>query len=679
MPSFRCMYMVPKEDFHRMKNHVCIGNNGDGIHGDINGGQVNHIEIGDGGKVTIKPDGGISAKDDKNSGVLAQPSVGTLSTKDDKNSGVLPPPPVGSLTRPTVGNPPHFVNNIIPPNTHFVNNITPYTNPISSANTGINTVPVSSANTGINTVSPPIRVDTSTNTQISRDVGTNTTPIFSQNVGTNTATLQSVGTSTTPKFSNDSCTNTQSINTTTTGTNTATSESVGVNTDTPPCITSVATNTDIDRSVNTNPENDPFLVNATNTSSKEPFFVDNSVKNPTPSTSRKRQLSTASRFMSNRFSNTKKKCPSTQDSISKPVGKLNSKVDNATQIGRERQESSTQTENNVVQRSIETQFNPSQHNVETQFNYRPPQHNVETQFNYHPSQRSVETQFNYQPSQRSVETQFNHQPSQRSIGTQFLLPSHQKTAYRLMKQKIAKFFENEKSKRKEQALKEVTAPQPLPISTQPAASVDEDDQLLSLTPYKSYKSRAETDSRLANYKNYGISQHAHEKRQESLAQKRKQAKTDVERLFREREEKIRQSKQIEDSIENDIADENHAAATTRGTKRKRGQSLLTRKKPRLMDKSVIRRIEDTMESVIADEELRAESENKTKKRKRNQPNLQKKKPKMSGVTTRNQKKSAKPKLSVKYVDDGVPQMLDKKEQEKIKKQLKKLQSKKKKK
>ena len=64
MPQYDCMYLVSKEDYERVKDGYRANSahngmpqeNNDCVNGDINGGQVNHIEIGDGGKVVVKPD-----------------------------------------------------------------------------------------------------------------------------------------------------------------------------------------------------------------------------------------------------------------------------------------------------------------------------------------------------------------------------------------------------------------------------------------------------------------------------------------------------------------------------------------------------------------------------------------------------------------------------------------------
>ena len=57
MPLYDLMYLVPKEEYRDLKStkteHVQLL---DSIKGDVNGGQVNHIEIGEGGRVVIKPD-----------------------------------------------------------------------------------------------------------------------------------------------------------------------------------------------------------------------------------------------------------------------------------------------------------------------------------------------------------------------------------------------------------------------------------------------------------------------------------------------------------------------------------------------------------------------------------------------------------------------------------------------
>ncbi len=99
MSRFRYMYLIPKEDYtnlHAMKNNyeqLIQRNGGDGIHGDVNGGQVNHIEIGDGGQVTIRPDD-ISAKscDGKKSskkvcGSDDGASSSSSSSKNNNNNG----------------------------------------------------------------------------------------------------------------------------------------------------------------------------------------------------------------------------------------------------------------------------------------------------------------------------------------------------------------------------------------------------------------------------------------------------------------------------------------------------------------------------------------------------------------------------------------------------------------
>ena len=50
------MYLIPKEEYRSLQttssDHAKLV---DSIAGDVNGGQVNHIEIGEGGRVTIKP------------------------------------------------------------------------------------------------------------------------------------------------------------------------------------------------------------------------------------------------------------------------------------------------------------------------------------------------------------------------------------------------------------------------------------------------------------------------------------------------------------------------------------------------------------------------------------------------------------------------------------------------
>lgn len=54
MPLYDCMYMIPKEEYNNLKNFERSQYN-DSIGRDVNGGQVNHIELGEGSRVVIKP------------------------------------------------------------------------------------------------------------------------------------------------------------------------------------------------------------------------------------------------------------------------------------------------------------------------------------------------------------------------------------------------------------------------------------------------------------------------------------------------------------------------------------------------------------------------------------------------------------------------------------------------
>lgn len=70
MPQYQCMYLIPSEQYEKFKksHQKIIG--GDELSGTVQGhGQVNHIEIGEGGKVTIKPNRAVQAHHsiDKNS------------------------------------------------------------------------------------------------------------------------------------------------------------------------------------------------------------------------------------------------------------------------------------------------------------------------------------------------------------------------------------------------------------------------------------------------------------------------------------------------------------------------------------------------------------------------------------------------------------------------------------
>ncbi len=56
MPLYDCMYLISKDEYSSLHDtndeHTKLV---DSIKGDVNGGQINHIEIGEGGKVVIKP------------------------------------------------------------------------------------------------------------------------------------------------------------------------------------------------------------------------------------------------------------------------------------------------------------------------------------------------------------------------------------------------------------------------------------------------------------------------------------------------------------------------------------------------------------------------------------------------------------------------------------------------
>ena len=66
MPQYEYMYMIPREMYSQlmraMRSGVGPTGDGDQLNGTVQGqGQVNHIEIGQGGRVTIKPNHGVTA------------------------------------------------------------------------------------------------------------------------------------------------------------------------------------------------------------------------------------------------------------------------------------------------------------------------------------------------------------------------------------------------------------------------------------------------------------------------------------------------------------------------------------------------------------------------------------------------------------------------------------------
>ena len=67
MPLYDCMYVIPKEEYHNLKNRGVGAQYNDSIGGDVNGGQVNHIELGEGGRVVIKPTDVVAATRDVHS------------------------------------------------------------------------------------------------------------------------------------------------------------------------------------------------------------------------------------------------------------------------------------------------------------------------------------------------------------------------------------------------------------------------------------------------------------------------------------------------------------------------------------------------------------------------------------------------------------------------------------
>ncbi len=70
MPSYDCMYLISKDEYASLKNSsttsCAAAQLQDSVQGDVNGGQVNHIELGEGGKVVIKPSRDIVATQQKN-------------------------------------------------------------------------------------------------------------------------------------------------------------------------------------------------------------------------------------------------------------------------------------------------------------------------------------------------------------------------------------------------------------------------------------------------------------------------------------------------------------------------------------------------------------------------------------------------------------------------------------
>lgn len=81
MPLYSSMYMISSDEYRSLSQTKCEHDKlVDSIRGDVNGGQVNHIEIGEGGKVVIKPtDMGI---------VASAPSSNKLKVQEKrKNNG----------------------------------------------------------------------------------------------------------------------------------------------------------------------------------------------------------------------------------------------------------------------------------------------------------------------------------------------------------------------------------------------------------------------------------------------------------------------------------------------------------------------------------------------------------------------------------------------------------------
>ena len=63
MPLYKSMILIPRDEYETQKDaRQHSGDFHDSIQGDISGGQVNHIELGDGGRVTIKPTGGLKVQ-----------------------------------------------------------------------------------------------------------------------------------------------------------------------------------------------------------------------------------------------------------------------------------------------------------------------------------------------------------------------------------------------------------------------------------------------------------------------------------------------------------------------------------------------------------------------------------------------------------------------------------------
>ncbi len=85
MSTYSYMYLIPRDEYHSLKNtkesHLQLI---DSIKGDVkDGGQVNHIEIGEGGKVTIRPNG-VTAQQ-KTSKTKPKPKPKEPFTNDDND------------------------------------------------------------------------------------------------------------------------------------------------------------------------------------------------------------------------------------------------------------------------------------------------------------------------------------------------------------------------------------------------------------------------------------------------------------------------------------------------------------------------------------------------------------------------------------------------------------------
>lgn len=142
MPLYDSMYVIPVDQYRSLSQTKCdhdklVGS----IRGDVNGGQVNHIEIGEGGRVVIKP-----------SEVLA-----SNPPKKPRGEDTFPPPPSSQELETNAGKP-FRIEDVL--------DMTPLSKQVSVSQT--QTDPPSAVSQSVQTEKPLVRPvsSTATNTEL---------------------------------------------------------------------------------------------------------------------------------------------------------------------------------------------------------------------------------------------------------------------------------------------------------------------------------------------------------------------------------------------------------------------------------------------------------------------------------------------------------------------------------